>query len=124
MDETTRYLKRLKTMAPGMRRMVKSDEATALYSVVADALYWSDEIMKVEDTVADDLMRFLLRYRTTLILGQPNHALEVYWNEALRQFPQWIGFDPSRRTPNSELQRVYKRLKDQAMAELMEGIDL
>jgi hypothetical protein len=124
MGELAQYLARLKTLGTAMRQAVKSDRATLSYSVLADALYWSDETPQVDDALADDLLRFLLRYRTTLILGRPDKALEGYWNEALRQFPQWIGFEPYRRTPNPELERAYKRLKDEAMAELREGVDL
>lgn len=124
MDETTQYLGRLRTMAARMGRVAKSAEATVCYSVLADALYWSDEIPEFEDALADDLLRFLLRYRTTLLLGGPNPALEVYWNEAVRQFPQWVGFEPSRQTPTPALKKAYKQLKDKAMAELTEGVDL
>lgn len=123
MDDTGQHLARLKTMAPSMRRAKKSAKAALSYSVLADALYWSDEIPQFDDTVADDLVRFLLRYRTTLVLGHPQKALEPYWNEALRQFPEWIGFDSCRRASSPELQKAHKQFKDRAMAELMGGVD-
>jgi hypothetical protein len=123
MVETSQYLACLQALAAAMRRMTKSAGATVSYSVLADALYWSDELPRIDDVVADDLIRFLLRYRTTLILGRPDPALEVFWKEGLRQFPRWIGFEPCRQTPSPELERRYKELKDKAMAELMEGVD-
>jgi hypothetical protein len=112
-------------MARYMRkRTVKSDKATVDHSQLADGLYWSDEFPVLEDELSDDLIRFLIHYRTSLILGRPAKKLEVYWNEARRLFPQWIGFDPARCTPNPELQRLHKELREKALAEFMEGVDL
>jgi hypothetical protein len=121
---TREYLTQLASIAGDMRRMRRSNSATVAYSLLADALYWSDEIPILPDDKSDDVLRFLLRYRTTLILGKPNDALEPYWAEALRQFPTWVGFEESRRTPGPKLQAVYHARKEQAMKDVMQGIDL
>lgn len=42
----------------------------------------------------------MLNYRTKLILGQqPDEFDQEYWDEALRLFPEWPGFDPRRTSP-------------------------
>ncbi len=125
MDErTAQYLEHLKMMAPRMKRMVKpKNKAKIGYSIWAGGLYWSDEFPDFEDDLSDDLIRFLIRYRTSLILGRPQKNREIFWNEAQRLFPEWIGFDPARRAPNSELQRMYQEFSEKALAEAREGVD-
>jgi hypothetical protein len=124
MDEWAEWLAHLATMAGAMRKMKKAKKNAAIaYSLLADGLYWSDEFPEFEDSLSDDVIRFLIRYRTTLILGQPKKKLERLWTEAGRQFPEWIGFDAARRTPNAKLQALYHTLSQQAMEEFLEGFD-
>jgi WD40 repeat protein len=53
-------------------------DSSVRYSIVADAVYWSDELPP-RDAIpggTDDL-RFVLRYRTSLILDSPDSSCEV-----------------------------------------------
>lgn len=57
---------------------------------------WTDEIPLSIDRLSENLLRMILRYRTTLILGVPDSKWEPFWVEAVREFPAWIGFLPER----------------------------
>lgn len=92
-------LKEYKRMAPTMNTLARSSRAQILYHILADAIYWSDEMPFPIEPLTENCLRLVLRYRTTLILGVPDAKWKPYWEEALRQFPNWIGFDQARRDP-------------------------
>jgi hypothetical protein len=81
----------------------QDENARMFYDLFADALVWSDEVPPAdfpgrESFMASDL-RGLWRFRTTLILGQPEEKRRLGWEEALKWFPNWPGFDAKRRAP-------------------------
>ena len=76
-------------------------DAVLHYDLFADALVWSDELPAPADRAGDILIGSELRgvwhFRTTLILGQPKEKFRAAWEDALKCFPDWPGFDPKRR---------------------------
>ena len=89
------------------------DSAQPLYDTLAGAIFWSDEfpaepLRKPES--AFQSMRFVLRYRTTLILETPHEPFEEIWLYAKNCFPNWIGFQPIR--SSSSLAKIYLALKN------------
>lgn len=78
---------------------------------MAGALYWSDEIPNVLTWLAENSLRPVLRYRTSLILGASEIQWLDYWKVANRAFPKWIGFMPARCSPNKVLVEHLRRLE-------------
>ena len=107
-DEYTR-------MAPTMEALQRSSSGCISYHLLADALYWSDEIPDQMNSFSENCLRLILRYRTTLILGSPDEKWQPYWDEAVRRFPKWIGFDLQRADP--ALKDFYDRLRNDAEQE-------
>src|SRR5687767_11738584 len=104
-----------------MNRMQTSRSCEIRYHLMADALYWVDEIPDNLDTFSENCLRIILRYRTSLIQGKPDEKWKIYWEEAVRSFPEWIGFRQDRCNPNPELLHRYENYRQQAYRDL--GLD-
>jgi hypothetical protein len=113
------YLADLPKIADDMKRLKRSERAVVRYELLSGSLVWSDEFPK-GTKASTDCLRFVFRYRTSLILGEPDKPYEIFWNEAQRHFPDWIGFSPDRTSPSSELAAFYFQEKERALQE-MEG---
>jgi hypothetical protein len=82
--------------------------AVLRYDPLAGAVYWSDELPKRLDAEEQNIIRAILRYRTTLILGASDEELEPYWEAGQHCFPGWIGFSAVRVAPNPSVVDFYK----------------
>jgi hypothetical protein len=110
-------------IAGRMRALRPAPEASVFYELMSDALVWSDEIPDLDTGGAGEFhcLRFVFRYRTTLIIGRPDERFRCHWDEANRLFPEWPGFDARRRSP--EWRPVYERFCEQARADIRELFD-
>lgn len=83
-----------------------SPQSTFRYDIMSDAIVWEDEIPSppLGDAM---IVRLLLRFRTSALLGTPDKTLEQYWRLGGRLFPSWPGFRPDRNTPCHELKEYY-----------------
>jgi hypothetical protein len=91
----------LSYIAPLMDRLIPSPESTFTYDLLSGGILWPDEFpdFRVLRTVRNwGVVRFLLRFRTTLILGHPDEELRPCWDRGQELFPSWPGFDPHRRS--------------------------
>jgi len=83
------------------------------YDLMSDAIYWPDELPEIKHckpVEAFHALRWVLRYRTSLILGSPEDKREIAWQFAKSSFPQWIGFTANRCEENEELAEIYEEL--------------
>jgi hypothetical protein len=111
-------LSRLADIAELMRGLVRSPDAKMFYELLSDSLIWTDEIPEVEPTRVAGLrsLRYVFRYRTSLMLGVPEKRYAHFWDEALTLFPGWPGFEPERKAP--ELRNAYESFHADAMREM------
>jgi hypothetical protein len=111
-------LSRLGEIADLMRALVRSPDAKMFYELLSDSLVWTDEIPEVGPTQVGGLrsLRFVFRYRTSLMFGVPEKRYAAFWEEALTLFPGWPGFEPERRAP--ELRTAYESFHADAMREM------
>jgi hypothetical protein len=112
---------KLREIAACLQVLRPSPGAVLSYELLSDALVWSDEIPELEGARADRPfwpLRYVLRYRTSLILGAPEEQFREYWDAAQRLFPDWPGFDPRRQAPAFKAE--YERFKAQAAADIRE----
>jgi hypothetical protein len=109
---------RLGEIATLMRALSRLPDAKMFYELLSDSLVWTDEIPEVSTEQVGGLrsLRFVFRYRTSLMLGTPEDRYRPYWEEAQSLFPAWPGFDLDRRTP--ELQSTYKSFHAEAMRDM------
>jgi hypothetical protein len=94
----------LMSMTPMLNKLSRQPDSTFEYQGVCDGLVWSDEIPDV--TLSDQqeqVLRYLVQYRTSQIVSEPISNLSELWNQARLAFPQWAGFAAGRCEPSSEL---------------------
>src|SRR5215213_4162251 len=74
-------LSALAGLAPRMNRRKRRWWAFMQYHGLADAIWWSDEMLLWPRPTADEenALRCLMHFRTTLILGQPDESLRPFW---------------------------------------------
>jgi hypothetical protein len=108
-------LEKLTVLAPKMTALRLRRCAVLRYLSFAAAVYWSDEMPRRLDDDEEDIVRILLRYRTTLILGQPDKELEPYWEAAKQCFPGWIGFSAARVAPNPSVVDFFHDQKERSL---------
>ncbi len=113
-------VEQLAAIAPRMRDLKPAPQASVFYELMSDALVWSDEIPDLEtgDVRVYHCLRFVFRYRTTLMLNAPDERFRALWEEARKLFPDWPGFDPRRHAP--DLRPTYERFVEQAKADIRE----
>jgi hypothetical protein len=84
------------------------------YHLLADALFWDDEVPPDLSADGENFLRPLLHYRTTVLIGKPSRFLE-YWELGKQAFPGWVGFHPKRCTESEDIAKVYTSLKAESM---------
>ena len=113
----------LANIADDMKAMKVQADADLYYDLLSDSLQWSDEIPPLGNHSPRDFwcLRLIFRYRTTLILQQPDQEFEEYWIGGKKLFPQWAGFHPTRCLPNREFVDLYEQRKSTGMRSLTGG---
>ena len=116
-------LTQLRAIAERMRQLKPAPEATVFYELMSNALVWSDEIPDLDtgDVSVFHCLRFVFRFRTTLMMDKPDERFRSLWDEAKTLFPNWPGFDPRRQAV--EYQPVYERFCELAKADIRELFD-
>ncbi len=111
------YFENLDRIASDMNQAQVVSDATVGYDVLSDALVWSDEYPHNITGRLDefDCVKLLLRYRTTLLFGEPDADLKPYWEYAKERFPNWAGFCLVRSTRTEKLWTHYERDRKSAM---------
>ena len=101
----------LKPVADQLRLQRMAPDAEPFLELMSDGFVWSDERLHGLGTDEMGVLRAIFRFRTSLIAQQPDSRFEDLWN-ALREIcPEWIGFDPSRCSPNATLTSLYQKGK-------------
>ncbi len=108
----------LREIVDPMRSLTASPDAKMFYELLSDSLVWTDEIPEVDPAHVGGrrALRFVFRYRTSLMLGRPEERYRPYWEEALALFPAWPGFKPERRAPS--LRDAYESFHAEAMRDV------
>lgn len=90
------------------------------YDAMSDALVWRDELVAALPEDQLGALRYLFRFRMTLVLGAPNEELRPLWRRAQELFPEWVGFSERRASPSAGLVEIYKR-KSAHFAKVLAG---
>lgn len=108
----------LAQVAAFLQELRPSVAASVMYDMASDALVWSDELPAPGVVRVRDLwcLRPVLRYRTTVMLGEPDRQHEDVWNAAQRLFPNWTGFATCRQS--TELAKIYTALRAETVSRL------
>lgn len=94
-DEIEGQLARIASVMNSLRA---TTEAHVSYDAASDALVWSDELPQPGQFRVRELwcLRPVLRYRSSVILGNPENQFRAAWEAAQRLFPDWAGFEATR----------------------------
>jgi hypothetical protein len=114
------WLEQYERIAAEMDAVHESPNAEIGCDVLADAIVWSDEYPSDPASPMYDFqcIKILLRYRTSVLLGQPDETFRVYWDRARELFPHWAGFASSRLVSSDELKAFYEHCKKRDMRHL------
>lgn len=114
----------LDIIAPYLASCRYDPNASLRYSLLADALYWTDEV-PAANLPCDTAFRYLLFFRTLLIIERPsNEVLHELWEAAKSRFAEWPGFSGARVTPSLDLQHFYLEVSERAEKELFDDDQL
>lgn len=91
-----------------LRTLEKDNNASPFFDHTSGAFIWSDE--KVRGLGANEMgcLRAIFRYRTSLIVHEPDPRFESLWADLKGKYPDRIGFDPARCSPNDDLVKRYR----------------
>ena len=98
-------------LAPVLSALRVDPHAKISYDGMAGGLSWSDELPNELTWIEQNSVRPLLRYRTTLILGEPDENLKQFWSAAGQAFPTWIGFNHERCMSSPQLAKNLTELE-------------
>lgn len=121
MNEKTRTS--LLQMADTLNGLPAGKQAKMQYCMLSDALLWSDEVPRMcpdWPTEYSQILRFVFRYRTTILLSDPDKRLEDTYEFGQSQFPNWPGFRPERITPSVEILEFYEKAKRNSKEKLQD----
>jgi hypothetical protein len=76
---------------------------------MSGGLIWTDETNKNTPIEVIWALRYLVAFRTSLMLGKPREELRSFWEYGLSLFPKWVGFRSERRQPAPDLMKEYRR---------------
>lgn len=98
------------------------------YEIMSGALVWTDETNRTIPIKVIWALRYLVAYRTSLMLNAPREELKPMWEHGLTQFPKWVGFRDERRQPTPKLLKIYRHgeakfLEDLREIERQAGLD-
>jgi hypothetical protein len=100
-------IRKLESSASRIRECRYDESAPMRYDLMSDAILWEDELPA--PPLGDALvLRLLLRYRTSVLLHQPDAQLEAYWDRGRMLFPDWPGFKLDRNTPSAAIAEYYR----------------
>ena len=97
-------------IAPVLDALRVREDVEPEYCMFSDALVWPDELPS-KGLGEDVALRYLLRYRSSVIVGEPIAALEPYWDAAKAAFPNWPGFSEGRCRPSDELKSKFETFR-------------
>jgi hypothetical protein len=115
---------KLRILAPLLNRLTLDQGARCFYEWLSGGLLWRDEIPDLSGLPAGtfEALRGVLRYRTALILGQPDESCKDVWQAAQQLFPNWPGFVPARRSVDLHAMCLQVKAKArQEMDHLLDG---
>jgi hypothetical protein len=103
-----------------LRRTRCDANAHYWYDGMSNCPIWDDEFpltALIECALRDNwAFRFVLLYRSSLILGKPREEIRASWDQLALECPQWPGFRPERRS--TEFVRWLKVERKRFMAEV------
>lgn len=98
-------IQHLTLIAKSMEQLHEVQSERYSFDSMSAGVVWEDELPPSHKRGLAHAwgLRPIFGYRTSLILGKPDEALEEYWNLATQLFPNWVGFRCERCEPNSDI---------------------
>jgi hypothetical protein len=82
------------------------------YDLMSGALIWSDENISGLTVEEMGCLRVILRYRTSVIVGQPDQRFRGLWDKLQAKYPEWVGFSTNRCQASETLLKLYNKHKN------------
>jgi len=112
----------LKQIADQLRQQRMDPKAEPFLELMSDGFIWSDERLTGLSTEEMGSLRAIFRFRTSLITKETDTRFEKLWNELRKICPEWIGFHPSRCSPDGDLASRYWKSKKRSPLDILERL--
>ncbi len=101
----------LDSIIPHLKVLSKTKDAKRFFDLMSGGFVWSDE--KIYGLTENELgcLRAIFRYRTSLIVKEPDHRFEELWKDLKLKCPSWIGFDIERCSASDDLIAEYRKIR-------------
>ncbi len=88
----------LRQIAPKLNQLQEDGSARVHYELMSHGLVWTDELPPLDQVEPGECtcLRAIWRFRSSLIMGEPEEKFRPAWEEAQKLFPHWPGFLPQR----------------------------
>jgi len=111
MSKRIEYLKQLFESFQGvLSEKSKEENSQMKWNVLAGGVYWTDEGLDDIHRDLSNAFRFVLNYRTSLLIGKQTDYCKSEYYLAKKYFPNWIGFSENRNSFDSELAERVERI--------------
>jgi hypothetical protein len=94
-----------------LKTLQKDSSAVPFFDQMSGAFIWSDEKLRGLPTNEMGCLRAIFRYRTSIIVQESDPRFQSLWADLKEKYPDWIGFDPTRCSPNDDLICRYKEIR-------------
>jgi hypothetical protein len=108
----------LDVLIPHPKTLKKHKNAEPFHDLVSGGFIWSDERLYGLSVYSMGCLRAVFRYRTSLIVQEPDERFASLWNALREKCPEWIGFHSERCSPNQTLAERYREESRIAYGEL------
>lgn len=97
-------------LASVMNDLKSHEDSLRKYHMMSGAFVWDDEMPSV--VIGEDVaLRYLLRFRTSLLIGSPIESLRPNWEFAKIMWPNWPGFSAERCEYSETLKCEYDEIQ-------------
>ena len=107
---TTNMHEEITRLASAMNDLYANKNSMREHHMMSGAFVWDDEIPSA--SVGEDVaLRYILRFRTSLLIGSPIESFRQYWLHAQNMWPKWPGFSPERCSYSERIKREYEKIQ-------------
>jgi hypothetical protein len=101
----------LDSLIPCLKSLQGDENAEPFFDYMGGAFIWTDERLRGLELYEMGCLRAIFRFRTSIVVQEPDERFQSLWNALKNKYPKWIGFAPERCSPNAALAERYREIR-------------